>query len=57
MQVVLRGSRKVDDPELSKLLREQQRSILTWLYGHHSTEKSVGSFAGIAGYASAAESY
>ena len=47
----------LDDPELSKLLCEQQRSILTWLYGHHSTEKSVGSFAGIAGYASAAESY
>ena len=57
MQVVLIGSRKVDDPELSKLLREQQRSILTWLYGHHSKAKSDGSFAGIAEYASAAESY
>ena len=58
MQVVLRGSPKVDDPELSKLLREQQHSILMWLYGHHSTEKSDDSSADqITGYAPAAESY
>ena len=30
MQVVLRGSPKIDDPELCKLLHEQQRQVLTW---------------------------